>query len=108
MEGDKLKWISKSPRKFFNMPETVLEELELPESCKKVFSVIIEEGGALSSKEIVLRVSCSTRAVRYALRRLLESEYLERRPCLHDMRQTLYSIKVQGLKGELTLTKRVE
>jgi DNA-binding MarR family transcriptional regulator len=90
------------------MPETVLKELELPESCKKVYNVIIEEGRALSSKEIVLRVSCSTRAVRYALKRLLESEYLERRPCLHDMRQTLYSIKAQGLKGELTVTRRVQ
>ena len=88
------------------MPEIVLEEVELPESCKKVYNVIIEEG-PLSSKEIVARVSCSTRSVRYALKRLLDNEYVERRPCLQDMRQTLYFAKVSKLKGELMALGRI-
>ncbi len=89
------------------MSKTILEEVELPESCKKVYSVIIEEG-PLSSKEIVSRVSCSTRSVRYALRRLLENEYVERRPCLRDMRQTLYCANVDRLKSELEAFRGIQ
>ncbi|MFX0050331.1 MAG: MarR family transcriptional regulator [Candidatus Hodarchaeota archaeon] len=89
------------------MPETILEEVELPESCKKVYNVIIEEG-PLSSKEIVARVSCSTRSVRYALKRLLDNEYVEKRPCLQDMRQTLYYANANKLKGELVALRRIQ
>jgi transcription initiation factor IIE alpha subunit len=89
------------------VPETILEEVELPESCKKVYNVIIEEG-PLSSKEIVTRVSCSTRSVRYALKRLLENEYVEKCPCLQDMRQTLYYANSNKLKGELVAIRRIQ
>jgi DNA-binding MarR family transcriptional regulator len=89
------------------MAETIVEELKLPDSCKKVYSIIIEEG-PLSSKEIVARISCSTRAVRYALKRLLEHEYVEKHPCLHDMRQTLYSVKIDRLKGEVFALRRIQ
>ncbi|NHJ01959.1 MAG: MarR family transcriptional regulator [Candidatus Heimdallarchaeota archaeon] len=89
------------------MTETILEEIELPESCKKVFNVIVEEG-PLSSKEIVTRVSCSTRSVRYALKRLLDDDFVERRPCLKDMRQTLYSANANRLKGEMMALRRFQ
>ncbi len=87
------------------MSKTILEEDELPESCKKVYSIIIEEG-PLSSKEIVTRVSCSTRSVRYALKRLLENEYVDKRPCLTDMRQTLYFAKTN--RNELLVFKGIQ
>lgn len=87
--------------------ETIVEEAELPDSCKKVFSVIIEEG-PLSSKEIVSRVSCSTRSVRYALKRLLDNEYVERHPCLEDMRQTVYSANINLFKGEMSALRRIQ
>ncbi len=89
------------------MTETILEDLELPESCKKVFNIIIEEG-PLSSKEIVTRVSCSTRSVRYALKRLLDDDFVERRPCLKDMRQTLYYANANRLKGEMMALRRLQ
>ena len=89
------------------MTETILEDLELPESCKKVFNVIIEEC-PLSSKEIVTRVSCSTRSVRYALKRLLDDDFVERRPCLKDMRQTLYYANANRLKGEMMALRRLQ
>jgi DNA-binding MarR family transcriptional regulator len=87
--------------------EAYVEEVELPDSCKKVFTVIVEEG-PLSSKEIVTRVSCSTRSVRYALKRLLDNEYVERHPCLQDMRQTLYTANINHLKGEMTAFRRIQ
>ncbi len=86
---------------------TILEKVEWPESCKKVFNVIIEEGRPLSSKEIVTRVSCSTRSVRYALKRLLDDNFVEKRPCLDDMRQTLYYTSVDRLKDELMIKKNL-
>ena len=89
------------------MTVTILEKVEWPESCKKVFNVIIEEGRPLSSKEIVTRVSCSTRSVRYALKRLLDNNFVEKRPCLDDMRQTLYYTNVDRLKAELVINRRI-
>ncbi len=86
---------------------TILEKVEWPESCKKVFNVIIEEGRPLSSKEIVTHVSCSTRSVRYALKRLLDNNFVEKRPCLDDMRQTLYYTNVDRLKAELMINRRI-
>ncbi|UCE15161.1 MAG: winged helix-turn-helix domain-containing protein [Candidatus Heimdallarchaeota archaeon] len=63
--------------------------------------------GPLSSKEIVSKVPCSTRSVRYALKRLLEDEYIEKRPCLRDMRQSLYSANIDKLIGELQVLRGV-
>ena len=88
------------------LSETILEEVKLPESCKKVMAIILEEG-SVSSKEIVARVSCSTRSVRYALKRLLDNEYVEKRPCLKDMRQTLYCANSDRLKGEMLVLRRI-
>ncbi|MFX0086472.1 MAG: MarR family transcriptional regulator [Candidatus Hodarchaeota archaeon] len=90
------------------MTETVLKEIEWPDSCKKVFNVIIEEGRPLSSKEIVSRVSCSTRSVRYALKRLLDDNFVERHPCLDDMRQTLYCANVDRLKAEMITLRGIQ
>jgi DNA-binding MarR family transcriptional regulator len=92
--------------------ETVLAKL--PRSAKEVYSIIINEG-PLSSKEIVKKVSCSTRSVRYALKLLLDQEYVRKYPCLNDMRQTLYSITphlptatIERLKGELMVMMRLQ
>ncbi|MHA1214492.1 MAG: MarR family transcriptional regulator [Candidatus Hodarchaeales archaeon] len=87
--------------------EVYLEEIKLPDSCRAVFSVIVEEG-PLSSKEIVARVSCSTRSVRYALKRLLDNDFVEKHPCLQDMRQTLYTANVDRLKGEMVALRRIQ
>ncbi len=84
-----------------------MKEVRLPESCKKVFSVIVEEG-PVSSKEIVARVSCSTRSVRYALKRLLDNEFVEKRPCLSDMRQTLYCASTHRIKDEMVALRRIQ
>ncbi|MHA2238909.1 MAG: hypothetical protein ACXAB2_11135 [Candidatus Hodarchaeales archaeon] len=89
------------------MSKTALKEVRLPESCKKVFSVIVEEG-PVSSKEIVARVSCSTRSVRYALKRLLENEYVEKHPCLSDMRLTLYCASSDRIKDEMIALRRMQ
>ena len=90
----------------YSMAKTTLEEVQLPNSCKKVYSVILEEG-PVSSKEIVAHVSCSTRSVRYALKRLLDDEYVEKRPCLSDMRQTLYCANINKIKGEMYSFRKV-
>lgn len=84
----------------------ILDKNGFPDSCKNVFSVIVKDG-PLSSKEIVSKVSCSTRSVRYALKRLLEDEYIEKRPCLRDMRQSLYSANIDKLIGELQVLRGV-
>lgn len=89
------------------LSETTLKEVQLPDSCKKVMAVILEEG-PVSSKEIVTRVSCSTRSVRYALKRLLDHDYVEKRPCLKDMRQTLYCANSGRLKGEMIALRRIQ
>ena len=89
----------------YSLVEITLEEVQLPESCKKVYTIILEEG-PVSSKEIVGRVSCSTRSVRYALKRLLDDDYVEKRPCLADMRQTVYFAKLERLKGEMAAFRR--
>lgn len=96
------------------MSKTVLAETKLPRSAKEVYSIIINEG-PLSSKEIVKKVSCSTRSVRYALKLLLDQEYVKKHPCLKDMRQTLYSVTphllattVDRLKGEVVIMRRLQ
>ena len=89
------------------LSETTLKEVQLPDSCKKVMAVILEEG-PVSSKEIVSRVSCSTRSVRYALKRLLDHDYVEKRPSLKDMRQTLYYANLSRLKGEMIVLRRIQ
>ena len=82
-------------------------QMQLPESCKLVYTVILEEG-PVSSKEIVSKVSCSTRSVRYALKRLLDNDYVEKRPCLKDMRQTLYLARLEKMKGEIVALRRIQ
>lgn len=91
----------------YSLAETTLKEVQLPESCKKVYTVILAEG-PVSSKEIVARVSCSTRSVRYALKRLLDNDYVEKRPCLADMRQTVYFVKTDMLKGEMVTLRGLQ
>lgn len=86
--------------------EVVQKSKRLPKSSKMVFEVLIEEG-PLSSKEIVNKVTCSTRSVRYALKTLLENDFVERQPCLDDMRKTIYFAKLEKAKGERIAFNRI-
>lgn len=90
-----------------SLSKTTLKEVRLPESCKKVFCVIVEDG-PVSSKEIVEKVSCSTRSVRYALKRLLDNEFVEKRPCLSDMRQTLYCARPNRIEEQMIALHRIQ
>ena len=89
------------------MLSTIVKEAGLPDSCMNVYEVILTEG-PLNSKEIVSKVSCSTRSVRYALKRLLEHEYVEKQPHLKDMRQTLYFVNINKLQAELALFRGIK
>ncbi len=75
-------------------------------SMQKVIEVVDKEG-PLSSSEIIEKVEFSTRAVRYALKHLVEYEILEKAPYLPDMRKTMYKIskKIEEMKAEMHRTK---
>ncbi len=59
----------------------------------KLIVNILENHGALTQKEITRITRLPARTVRYALNRLKEEDFLEKREYYQDARQSLYHIK---------------
>jgi len=69
----------------------------LPPSSKTVLR-ILDNGGAMTHKDIVSKSHCSPRTVRYALKRLKEHELIIEKMNIRDMRQIIYQNRMFPLK----------
>ncbi|MFQ6124894.1 MAG: winged helix DNA-binding protein [Candidatus Heimdallarchaeota archaeon] len=65
---------------------------KLPPSAQKIYLLLAAEENGLTTKEIVRRVTFTSRTVRYALKKLLAMGLIQRSPYLLDMRQFKYRI----------------
>ena len=63
----------------------------LPKSAREIFRVL-KQNGALKPQEIGSYTTLSHRTIRYALKILLEHDYIQRVPDLHDLRSHFYTI----------------
>ena len=81
---------------------------KLPSPSKEIITLLIQEG-TLSPKQIEERIDAPSDAIRYALRRLIESKIIKRVPNLLDMRSVYYrmSTKTELQEIEATLSRRV-
>jgi DNA-binding MarR family transcriptional regulator len=64
----------------------------LPPSSIIVLKVLGTEG-AMTHKDIVNKLHCSPRTVRYALKKLKEKKLLIEKMNMHDMRQIIYQYR---------------
>jgi predicted transcriptional regulator len=69
----------------------------LPPSSKTVLR-ILDRGGAMTHKDIVMKSHCSPRTVRYALKRLKEHELIIEKMNIRDMRQIIYQNRMVPLQ----------
>jgi DNA-binding MarR family transcriptional regulator len=78
--------------KVFNMvseeKNSVIEENKIPPSAKRVLSLIGNR--PLTAKSILKESKLAPRTVRYALKKLLEANMIQKVPNLEDMRKYLY------------------
>ncbi|WP_455141202.1 MarR family transcriptional regulator [Candidatus Hodarchaeum mangrovi] len=63
----------------------------LPKSAREIFRVL-KQNGALKPQEIGSYTTLSHRTIRYALKILVDHEYIQRVPDLHDLRSHFYTI----------------
>jgi transcription initiation factor IIE alpha subunit len=68
----------------------------LPPSSKIVLE-ILGTGGAMTHKDIVNKLHCSPRTVRYALKKLKEKKLLIEKMNMQDMRQIIYQYRMTPL-----------
>ena len=66
----------------------------LPEPSREIMVLLIQEG-ILSPKEIEEHIDAPFDAIRYALRRLIESGIIKRVPNLLDMRSVYYRMSTE-------------
>jgi transcription initiation factor IIE alpha subunit len=70
--------------------------IPLPPSSENVLR-ILGKGGAMTHKDIVNKLHCSPRTVRYALRKLKERKLIIEKMNMRDMRQILYQFRMTSL-----------
>lgn len=63
----------------------------LSHSAYKIVELIEQKGNA-SASELTNELDISNRTIHYSLKKLMEANYINKTPFLHDMRQTRYSI----------------
>jgi predicted transcriptional regulator len=66
-----------------------MQEISLPPSSKAVLH-LLDEGGAMTHKEIVRRSKLAPRTVRYALKKLKENQLIIEKFNFRDARQIIY------------------
>jgi transcription initiation factor IIE alpha subunit len=71
--------------------------IPLPSSSKSVLKILSKEG-AMTHKDIVNKLHCSPRTVRYALRKLKENKLLIEKMNMQDMRQIIYQYRMVPLQ----------
>ena len=64
---------------------------KLPKSSKKII-ILLSEEGTLTQKEIIALSGIPAKTVRYALKKLSNSDLLVTKPSLMDMRSSFYSL----------------
>ncbi|HQD25718.1 winged helix-turn-helix domain-containing protein [Methanoculleus thermophilus] len=69
-----------------------MDDVNLPPSSRKIL-MLLEDGGALTHKELVRRSSLAPRTVRYALKRLKDNDMIVEKFNFRDARQILYEYK---------------
>ena len=69
--------------------KSIIEEKKIPPSAKIVFN-LLRKNSPLTAKTILKESQLAPRTVRYALRKLLDANMIQKVPNLDDMRQNLY------------------
>ncbi|RXE56772.1 MarR family transcriptional regulator [Methanoculleus taiwanensis] len=69
-----------------------MDEVNLPPSSQKIL-VLLEDGGALTHKELVRLSNLAPRTVRYALKKLKDNGMIIEKFNFRDARQILYEYK---------------
>jgi DNA-binding transcriptional ArsR family regulator len=69
-----------------------MSEVNLPPSSRKILG-LLEDGGALTHKELVRLSNLAPRTVRYALKRLKDNDMIVEKFNFRDARQILYEYK---------------
>lgn len=78
------------------MPINVQNIGHLPPSAKLVWKVL-ETGGLLTQKEIIVKTYLPPRTVRYAINRLRNENVIEERFYFKDARQSQYGLRNPGV-----------
>ncbi|QSZ67405.1 transcriptional regulator [Methanofollis aquaemaris] len=71
-----------------------MHQTSLPPSSRKVL-LILEDGGAMTHKDLVRNSSLAPRTVRYALKRLKENNLIIEKFNFKDARQIIYECRPQ-------------
>jgi predicted transcriptional regulator len=66
-----------------------MQDVNLPPSSRTVLH-LLDEGGAMTHKEIVSRSNLAPRTVRYALKKLKENQLIIEKFNFRDARQIIY------------------
>jgi DNA-binding MarR family transcriptional regulator len=69
-----------------------MSEVNLPPSSKTVLK-ILDEGGAMTHKELVKKTKLAPRTVRYALKKLKEKHLIIEKFNFRDARQIIYQYR---------------
>jgi predicted transcriptional regulator len=69
-----------------------MDDVNLPPSSQKIL-VLLEDGGALTHKELVRLSNLAPRTVRYALKKLKDNDMIVEKFNFRDARQILYEYK---------------
>lgn len=69
-----------------------MDDVNLPPSSRKIL-LLLEDGSALTHKELVRLSSLAPRTVRYALKRLKDNGMIVEKFNFRDARQILYEYK---------------
>ncbi|MHA1225450.1 MAG: hypothetical protein ACTSPV_01765 [Candidatus Hodarchaeales archaeon] len=63
----------------------------LPKSAREIYGVL-KDNGALKPQEIGSYTTLSNRTIRYALKILIDEQFVQRIPDLHDLRSHYYTL----------------
>ena len=69
-----------------------MDDVNLPPSSQKIL-ILLEDGGALTHKELVRLSNLAPRTVRYALKKLKDNDMIVEKFNFRDARQILYEYK---------------
>jgi predicted transcriptional regulator len=73
-----------------------MTDVNLPPSSKTVLA-LLDEGGAMTHKEIVKKSNLAPRTVRYALKKLKENQLIIEKFNFRDARQIIYQNREQQM-----------
>ena len=71
-----------------------MQEVNLPPSSRAVLN-LLDEGGAMTHKEIVRKSKLAPRTVRYALKKLKENQLIIEKFNFRDARQIIYQNRAE-------------